>query len=562
MVYSELECLRENLVFDLASSSKGDLSSFERLYIIQHLSFLDKINQRWLVDLYMKCGCFSEAMDIFGKLGHWRKLGDLAWIQGDLSKAERCYSKGEDRNGAVFRGYKDWDRLIKLYFLQSRWQSVIDTTLEANLFPLGEEQIVLGSSSVSSKPYLRMAAIAVSKANKADDPVLVHKITDAFSQKRQEWQRLLDVASTIPDDELSVMQDKCALHVIHTRPITLVEAMEKGSTEKADNIVSLITDLETTSLRAKDAIVLFFKTKSLSELDRLFDILAGFSDESLCKTFISSIISNTYNLFKDQQDPELITQFYESHPLIKRMYFGELLLLKFTKCIPINPSDIYTGLLQHISSVETDINSFRAKSIKKNSVLEFDKIICFSDWVEMKIGSWLTSDGNQRLATTIAIWNSGKAVQVQSPFSPGKHYPQNPREMLEWKSLLNECHKYLSNCWQSEIGLERWLSEKALYETINQRFKGYEIIRHAEPIWLEPQHLDVYIPELSVAIEYMGEQHYRPVDYFGGTTGFEATTLRDKHKAVLCSKVGIELFYVRFDDDMKTKVDELSDKFV
>jgi hypothetical protein len=243
------------------------------------------------------------------------------------------------------------------------------------------------------------------------------------------------------------------------------------------------------------------------------------------------------------------------------MYLGELLLLKFTKCIPINPSDIYTGLLQHISSVETEINPFRAKSSKKNSVLEFDKIISFSDWVEMKIGSWLTSDGNQRLATTIAIWNSGKAAQVQSPFSPGKHYPQNPREMLEWKSLLNECHKYLSDYWQSEIGLERWLSEKALYETIKQRFKGFEIIRHAEPIWLEPQHLDVYIPELSVAIEYMGEQHYRPVDYFGGITGYEATTLRDKHKAGLCLKAGIELFYIRFDDDVKTKVDELSSKF-
>ena len=114
MVHSELESLRENLVFDLASSSKGTLPPFERLYIIHHLSFLDKVNQRWLVDLYMNCGCFSEAMDIFRKLRHWCKLGDLAWIQGDLSKAETCYSKGEDHNGSVFRGCKDWDRLILL----------------------------------------------------------------------------------------------------------------------------------------------------------------------------------------------------------------------------------------------------------------------------------------------------------------------------------------------------------------------------------------------------------------------------------------------------------------
>ena len=55
----------------------------------------------------------------------------------------------------------------------------------------------------------------------------------------------------------------------------------------------------------------------------------------------------------------------------------------------------------------------------------------------------------------------------------------------------------------------------------------------------------------------MGEQHYHPVEYFGGTEGFEKTTYRDKRKAEICKKVGINLVYVRYDDDIKKKVEQI-----
>jgi len=86
-------------------------------------------------------------------------------------------------------------------------------------------------------------------------------------------------------------------------------------------------------------------------------------------------------------------------------------------------------------------------------------------------------------------------------------------------------------------------------------------LRHAQPIWLEPQHLDIFLPELSLAIEYMGEQHYRPVEYFGGNEGFEATTARDERKSEICKKVGVNLVYVRFDDDIKKRVEQITSAY-
>ena len=55
----------------------------------------------------------------------------------------------------------------------------------------------------------------------------------------------------------------------------------------------------------------------------------------------------------------------------------------------------------------------------------------------------------------------------------------------------------------------------------------------------------------------MGEQHYYPVEYFGGDRAYDATVIRDKRKAQLCANAGINLFYVRYDDDIGDKVDQV-----
>ncbi len=45
--------------------------------------------------------------------------------------------------------------------------------------------------------------------------------------------------------------------------------------------------------------------------------------------------------------------------------------------------------------------------------------------------------------------------------------------------------------------------------------------------------IDFYLPEYNIAIECQGEQHYRPVKYFGGAEGFKKHIERDEYKEKL-----------------------------
>lgn len=94
-----------------------------------------------------------------------------------------------------------------------------------------------------------------------------------------------------------------------------------------------------------------------------------------------------------------------------------------------------------------------------------------------------------------------------------------------------------------QIG-EGWLSETQLYYEIKYVFTDCKVTQHAKLPFLKKQHLDVFIHELNIGLEYQGEQHNRPVDYFGGDTAYSQTLERDERKRKLCEKNGVSLIYV------------------
>ena len=57
---------------------------------------------------------------------------------------------------------------------------------------------------------------------------------------------------------------------------------------------------------------------------------------------------------------------------------------------------------------------------------------------------------------------------------------------------------------------------------------------------------DVYICGLKIAIEYQGEQHFNPVEYFGGEENFQKQRERDRIKAKRSKENGIKLIYVNY----------------
>jgi hypothetical protein len=136
---------------------------------------------------------------------------------------------------------------------------------------------------------------------------------------------------------------------------------------------------------------------------------------------------------------------------------------------------------------------------------------------------WINrSRGEERAAQVANIWRDGKAQPAQHPFYAGViGPPESPRNTVEWNALMADALSWLERRWSAEIGNSRWIAENQLYQILRRKLKGLEVIQHARPTWIEPQHLDVYVPEAGVAVEYMGQQHFEPLEFFGGQVAFE-----------------------------------------
>lgn len=61
--------------------------------------------------------------------------------------------------------------------------------------------------------------------------------------------------------------------------------------------------------------------------------------------------------------------------------------------------------------------------------------------------------------------------------------------------------------------------------------------------FVNPLHLDFFLPEYSVVIECQGGQHFKAVEFYGGEEGFKNTVERDTIKKRLCEEHGIQMLY-------------------
>jgi hypothetical protein len=64
--------------------------------------------------------------------------------------------------------------------------------------------------------------------------------------------------------------------------------------------------------------------------------------------------------------------------------------------------------------------------------------------------------------------------------------------------------------------------------------------------WLDRQHLDFYLPDYNIAIECQGEQHFKPIKFFGGISKLEYTQKMDNIKKEKCEMNNIKLLYYSF----------------
>ena len=128
-----------------------------------------------------------------------------------------------------------------------------------------------------------------------------------------------------------------------------------------------------------------------------------------------------------------------------------------------------------------------------------------------------------------------------------------------WQRPTN--HIYLgAGCPDCNSNAKSRMEEK-VFDNINEL--GIKIERQKTFDWLKYKrnlYLDFYLPTEKLAIEVQGDQHFAPIEKFGGMTDFELRKKRDYYKKKLCEEHGIKVFYVtKRNDGLKDVLNYLNE---
>lgn len=124
--------------------------------------------------------------------------------------------------------------------------------------------------------------------------------------------------------------------------------------------------------------------------------------------------------------------------------------------------------------------------------------------------------------------------------------------------LREEIDRIYSELVANNVINSKWLNEKSLFQLVKKKYK--KALFQYSPEWLFPQSFDIFIPELNIAIEYQGIQHYKPIDHFGGDEGFKHRQELDTRKKQLTADNNIKLIEWHYSEsiDLETLNQKLS----
>jgi hypothetical protein len=109
-----------------------------------------------------------------------------------------------------------------------------------------------------------------------------------------------------------------------------------------------------------------------------------------------------------------------------------------------------------------------------------------------------------------------------------------------------------NNMVRKELGFppvgENWVTETELYRIFESLFLNEEVVHHYRDKWLEGLELDIYVPGKKLGIEYHGEQHFKPIDVWGGEKALAETQKRDAKKNNLCEKNNVTLIIFTYEE--------------
>ena len=142
-----------------------------------------------------------------------------------------------------------------------------------------------------------------------------------------------------------------------------------------------------------------------------------------------------------------------------------------------------------------------------------------------------------------------------------EEYMQHPKPLSddidpysEIPKIIRQIENDIENITRQEFGFKKigegWVSETLLYKIICHLFPNEEVLFHHRPKWLNGLELDIYLPQLKIAFEYQGQQHYHPIKIWGGEEALKKLQNRDKTKATICEELKIKLYHIKYSDPL------------
>lgn len=105
--------------------------------------------------------------------------------------------------------------------------------------------------------------------------------------------------------------------------------------------------------------------------------------------------------------------------------------------------------------------------------------------------------------------------------------------------------------------------EKYIQTYLDKRGYSYEYPKTFNSLRdIYPLHYDFYLPAKNILIEYQGEQHYYPVNIFGGSDQFKTQQQHDHMKCDYARSNGFNLLLIPFMVDTYQKVCDFIDSYI
>lgn len=292
-------------------------------------------------------------------------------------------------------------------------------------------------------------------------------------------------------------------------------------------------------------------------------------NELIQKLLTSSYLKNYYidkiKFVKDNYKAEFLQEYCAIWLGDIYFYFDDLQNALDSWVDALNPEKIWILLSSKIISLKLNenipITAHEALTYKKNItkygknnmelVVKYVDQIIQKDYSDNTISSNYFLSSDKKIETQPNLFTGcvfGYDVNAKYNKRTNRRKDYLIESLTKLTEYIGDVSRRAENAIREDLDMPRigegWISETDLYYKIKKLFNKYNVIQHYNSQWLGKQHIDVFIEEINVGIEYHGLQHFQPVEFFGGQEAFIENQKRDKKKIEKCKMNSTKLIVV------------------